>query len=60
MNYKQMLDKFQELDARLKVLEEDYWLNKLNKLPKPKFAPGTLPEVNWPENYWVTTKDNTT
>ena len=32
MNYKEMLDKFQELDTRLKVLEEDYWLNKLNKL----------------------------
>jgi len=57
-----MLDKFQELDARydeqdarLKLLEEQFWL----KNPKPQFAPGTLPEVIWPENFWITTKDKT-
>lgn len=59
-----MLDKFQELDKkydeqnkRLILLEESFWITKI---AKPKFAPGTLPEVTWPENYWITTKDNTT
>ena len=62
MNYKQMLEKFEELDKRyedqnirLKLLEEAFWLRN----PKPKFAPGTLPEVVWPDNFWITTKDST-
>ena len=55
MNYREMLNKFEELDvkydeqdARLKLLEEQFWLNR----PTPKFAPGTLPEVTWPDNFF--------
>ncbi len=55
MNYRQMLDKFEELDAkydeqdaRLKLLEEKFWITN----PRPKFAPSTLPEVTWPDNFF--------
>ena len=52
-----MLNKFEELDAkydeqdaRLKLLEEQFWLTR--PTPTPKFAPGTLPEVTWPDNFF--------
>lgn len=55
MNYREMLNKFEELDkkydeqdARLKLLEEQFWITN----PKPKFAPGTKPEVTWPDNFF--------
>lgn len=62
MDYKQMLEKFKELeqaiveqDKRIKILEEDFWL----KRPiVPQFTPGTLP--SWPAGFWsITTTDNT-
>ena len=55
MNYREMLNKFDELDkkydeqdARLKLLEEQFWLRN----PKTQFTPGTKPEVNWPDNFF--------
>jgi hypothetical protein len=65
MNYKQMLEKFEELeaaleaqDARIKLLEESFWL----KIPTPpQFTPGTLPQPSWPPGFWYSTSttDNT-
>lgn len=63
MNYKQMLEKFKELeltiavqDERIKVLEESFWL----KVPAPpKFTPGTMPQPAWPPGFWSTTTDTT-
>ena len=65
MNYRQMLDQFEYLDKRLAHLELEnrYLKERLNKLEytmiKPKFTPGTKPEVVWPDNFWITTKDST-
>ena len=65
-----MLDQFEYLDKKLAHLELEnrYLRERLAKiegqvttrpLPTPKFAPGTLPQVTWPENYRITIKDNT-
>jgi hypothetical protein len=61
MNYKEMLDKFKELeqtiaeqDERIKVLEESFWL----KIPTPpQFTPGTLPQPAWPPGFWYSTSE---
>ena len=63
MNYKQMLEKFAELEAtiasqdeRIKLLEESFWI----KTPKPpEFTPGTIPQPAWPPNFWWSVTDNT-
>lgn len=54
MNYKQMLDKFAELEAiitaqdqRIKVLEADFWHKATQP---PKFTPGTAP--SFPPGFW--------
>lgn len=55
MNYKEILDKLAELEAKVARLELDarYSRERLNRLeyaaltPKPRFASGTLPESMW-------------
>ena len=71
MNYKQMLDKFEFLEAQIAHLENEnkYIRERLARLEGPQFAqvkgpgftPGTLPQVpNWPSPNWtITCKDNT-
>lgn len=71
MNYKQMLDKFEYLEAQIAHLENEnkHIRERLMRLEGPQFAtakgpgftPGTLPQVpNWPDSGWtITCKDNT-
>lgn len=56
MNYKEMLEKFAELeakldqqDSRLKLLEERFWYTAPVK--GPSFTPATLPNP-WPDNFF--------
>jgi hypothetical protein len=68
MNYKEMLDKFQELETKLKrleienrhlkervtKLEGDHWFSKPIG---PSFTPGTLPPQTWPPMWWSATSN---
>lgn len=63
MNYKQMLDKFEYLEAKIEYLEalvialerklQQKQEVKLPASPYPKFTPGTIPDPDyyyWPRN----------
>lgn len=70
MNYKQMLDKFEFLEAQIAHLENEikYARERLARLEYaqlatvkgPGFTPGTLPQVpNWPNPSWTITANST-
>jgi hypothetical protein len=69
MNYKQMLDKLTELEARIKVLEhsqktsQDFFSNPGHQsTPHPVFVPMVVPEYTWPTTspgYTITCKKDT-
>lgn len=70
MNYKQMLDKFEYLEAQIAYLENEnkYIRERLARLEYPitqvkgpGFTPGTLPQVpNWPNPSWTITSASNT
>lgn len=70
MNYKQMLDKFEYLEAQIAHLENEnkHTRERLARLEYPEkyavkgpgFTPGTLPQQvpSWPDSGWtITCKD---
>jgi hypothetical protein len=69
MNYKQMLDKLAELEARIKVLEDSQkatqnFFNNPGSQPRPSpvFVPMPVPEYTWPNTnpgYTITCKKDT-
>ena len=73
MNYKQMLDKLAELEARIKVLEDSQkatqnFFNNPGPQPRPNpvFVPMPVPEYTWPTitpninpGYTITCKKDT-
>lgn len=68
MNYREMLDKFKELESRIKVSENlvQSLQLRVNAMEKPEFKEQyRVPEQpGWPREFWptlwnVTTKDNT-
>lgn len=62
MNYRQMLDKFKDLEQRLRVSENQLQALQLRvtAMEKPQFTP-TLPAPGpqWPAEFWPTTYTNT-